>query len=155
MADTNIFQNRRSRRVPIIAGAILLALIVALALYRYAPFGAKLPGVQDQPAGTAQAKDGAKPASAGAASTAAAKPAAAPAAPPTPVRVALVKESLVVDDITAVGSLLADESVVIRPEIAGRIVKIHFNEGQAREAGALLVTMDTAVMRSAARADRG
>ena len=52
------------------------------------------------------------------------------------------------DDVTAVGSLLAEESVVIRPEIAGRIVKIHFAEGQSINAGAPLVSMDTSDLRA-------
>jgi membrane fusion protein, multidrug efflux system len=49
----------------------------------------------------------------------------------------------VVDEITAVGSLLAEESVMIRPEIDGRIVGLHFQEGQAVSAGQRLVTIDS------------
>ena len=63
----------------------------------------------------------------------AAKPAApatpAPAAaakPGLPVRAEPVKVAVVTDDVSAVGSLLAEESVVIRPEIDGRIVGLHF-----------------------------
>jgi membrane fusion protein (multidrug efflux system) len=47
------------------------------------------------------------------------------------------------DDVTAVGSLLAEESVIIRPEIDGRIVGLHFQEGQAVSAGTRLVTIDS------------
>lgn len=73
----------------------------------------------------------------------AAKPAAAPAAKPgLPVRAEAVKLSTVSDDVSAVGSLLAEESVVIRPEIDGRIVGLHFQEGQAVSAGTRLVTLD-------------
>ncbi|MDQ3262021.1 MAG: efflux RND transporter periplasmic adaptor subunit, partial [Pseudomonadota bacterium] len=74
----------------------------------------------------------------------------APEGPPPgpPVKVAMVRESAVTDDVTAVGTLLADESVVIRPEIAGRIVKIHFSEGQPIAAGAALVSMDTSDLRA-------
>ena len=68
--------------------------------------------------------------------------------PGPPVKVAMVRESAVTDDVTAVGTLIADESVVIRPEIAGRVVKIHFNEGQPVAAGASLVSMDTSDLRA-------
>jgi membrane fusion protein (multidrug efflux system) len=49
----------------------------------------------------------------------------------------------VLDDVSAVGSLLAEESVIIRPEIDGRIVGLHFKEGQAVTAGSRLVTIDS------------
>lgn len=47
-----------------------------------------------------------------------------------PVKATPVRIGTVTHDVTAVGSLLANESVVIRPEVAGRVVAIHFNEGQ-------------------------
>lgn len=73
----------------------------------------------------------------------AAKP-AAPAGPPPglPVKAVPVKIGAVIDEVTAVGSLLAEESVVIRPEIDGRIVGLHFQEGQAVAVGARLVSID-------------
>ena len=79
---------------------------------------------------------------------AAAKPATAPApAPPAsagvPVKAVPVKVAGVSDDVTAVGSLLAEESVMIRPEIDGRIVGLDFQEGQAVSSGARLVTIDS------------
>ena len=75
------------------------------------------------------------------------KPAAIKAAGPPkarglPVKAELVKIGDVVDEVTAVGSLLADESVIIRPEIDGRIVGLHFREGQAVSRGQKLVTID-------------
>ena len=75
------------------------------------------------------------------------KPAAIKAAGPPkpsglPVRAELVKVGDVVDTVTAVGSLLADESVIIRPEMDGRIVGLHFREGQAVSRGQKLVTID-------------
>jgi len=82
----------------------------------------------------------------------AAKPAATPpqagagaaaAKPGMPVRAEPVKIARIVDDVSAVGSLLAEESVSIRPEIDGRIVGLHFQEGQAVSAGAKLVTIDS------------
>ena len=47
--------------------------------------------------------------------------------------------------ITAVGSLRSDESVTLRPEVAGRISAIGFQEGQRVAKGSLLVQLDTAV----------
>ncbi len=61
-----------------------------------------------------------------------------------PVRTAPVKIATVSNDISAVGTLLANESVVIRPEVAGRVIGIHFNEGQRVSAQAKLITLDSA-----------
>jgi len=47
--------------------------------------------------------------------------------------------------ITAVGSLRSDESVTLRPEVAGRVVRIGFEEGRPVAKGALLVKLDAAV----------
>jgi membrane fusion protein (multidrug efflux system) len=47
--------------------------------------------------------------------------------------------------ITAVGSLRSDESVTLRPEVAGRIGAIGFQEGQRVTKGSLLVALDPAV----------
>jgi membrane fusion protein (multidrug efflux system) len=46
------------------------------------------------------------------------------------------------DDITAVGSLLSDESVQIAAETAGRISDIKFTEGDVVAAGEVLITLD-------------
>ncbi|MGB8599622.1 MAG: efflux RND transporter periplasmic adaptor subunit [Burkholderiales bacterium] len=61
-----------------------------------------------------------------------------------PVRAVPVKVATVNNDISAVGTLLANESVVIRPEVAGRVTGIHFSEGQRVNAKAKLVTLDSA-----------
>jgi membrane fusion protein (multidrug efflux system) len=47
--------------------------------------------------------------------------------------------------ITAVGSLRSDESVTVRPEVAGRVVAIGFQEGRPVAKGAALVKLDPAV----------
>jgi membrane fusion protein, multidrug efflux system len=47
--------------------------------------------------------------------------------------------------ITAVGSLRSDESVTLRPETAGRISAITFQEGQRVAKGAPLVKLDAAI----------
>ena len=47
--------------------------------------------------------------------------------------------------ITAVGSLRSDESVTVRPEVAGRVVAIGFQEGHPVAKGTTLVKLDPAV----------
>lgn len=75
--------------------------------------------------------------------------AAAPTAmPPMPVEAQPVALGTVIDEIAAVGSLRSNESVVLRPEIAGRISAIHFTEGQAVDAGTLLFSIDDSVYRA-------
>lgn len=64
--------------------------------------------------------------------------------PPTPVRAQPVKVTTLNQSITAVGSLRADETVVIKSEIEGRILRIHFTEGQTVPRGAKLVSLDPA-----------
>ena len=53
----------------------------------------------------------------------------------------VTRETLNVE-VTAVGTLRADETVVVRPEIAGRVATIHFKEGQAVRQGDPLITLD-------------
>ncbi|CAG0982046.1 Multidrug resistance protein MdtA [Burkholderiales bacterium] len=76
-------------------------------------------------------------------SSGAVAPAAAPAAV-TVEAVRVVRASLP-QAITAVGSLRSDESVTLRPEVAGRISAIAFAEGQRVQKGALLVRLDSTV----------
>lgn len=64
--------------------------------------------------------------------------------PPMPVEVAPVRVGAVTDEISTVGSLQANESVVIRAEIAQRIAAIEFTEGRAVKAGDVLVRLDSA-----------
>lgn len=64
------------------------------------------------------------------------------------VEVVTVESSLVRDELVTFGSLSPDESVIIRPEIAGRIAQLHFREGQRIEAGALLVSLDDSIARA-------
>jgi membrane fusion protein (multidrug efflux system) len=66
------------------------------------------------------------------------------APPAMPVKVAPVKVTTVNVEISAVGTLLAEESVMIRPEVPGRVTDIHFNEGQPVAKGARLVSLDAA-----------
>jgi membrane fusion protein (multidrug efflux system) len=68
--------------------------------------------------------------------------------PGLPVKAVQVRLGEVQADVYAVGSLLAEESVIIRPEIDGRVVDIHFAEGQHVAKGAKLVTLDPAEYRA-------
>lgn len=61
------------------------------------------------------------------------------------VEVAAVRTGSLERSWSAVGSIKADESVVVRPEIAGRIVRIGFEEGQHVERGVALFELDDSV----------
>ncbi len=77
------------------------------------------------------------------------KPAGAQAAagPPggfsIPVETAKVALETLQEDVSAVGSLRSNESVVVRPEISGRISGIDFIEGAQVRKGAALVVLDS------------
>jgi membrane fusion protein, multidrug efflux system len=64
------------------------------------------------------------------------------------VEAAPVKLSSVRRQIEAVGSLRSNESVILRPEIAGRITEILFDEGQQVRKGMPLVRLDAAIARA-------
>ncbi len=65
--------------------------------------------------------------------------------PPPVVEVTPVVLGTVERTVEAVGTLRANESVTIRPEIAGRIVAIGFKEGEKVRKGATLITLDDSV----------
>ncbi|NMQ17867.1 efflux RND transporter periplasmic adaptor subunit [Candidatus Competibacter phosphatis] len=64
------------------------------------------------------------------------------AMPPLPVKAAPATHATLNVEVTAVGTLRADETVMVRPEIAGRVETIHFREGQKVRQGEPLVTLD-------------
>jgi membrane fusion protein (multidrug efflux system) len=70
------------------------------------------------------------------------------AMPPTLVEAVRVKLSNLSNQFETVATLRSQESISIRPEIAGRIDKIHFAEGQQVAAGALLFSLDDALTRA-------
>jgi len=73
-----------------------------------------------------------------------------------PVNMMKVAATPVSNTVNAVGALIAEDSVVLRPEIDGRIDRLLFSEGQPVKKGALLVTLDSADQRArvaAAQAD--
>jgi membrane fusion protein (multidrug efflux system) len=63
-----------------------------------------------------------------------------------PVEVASVELMTVSEEVEALGTLAADESVVIAPEIAGRVIALGFREGEPVKAGQALVKLDTAIL---------
>jgi membrane fusion protein (multidrug efflux system) len=67
---------------------------------------------------------------------------------PVVVEVAKVVARAMDDDVTAVGSLVSNESVVLRPEVAGRISLIAFKDGERVRRGDVLVELDAAVQRA-------
>lgn len=64
---------------------------------------------------------------------------------PARVEVTRVRQGEIERSWAAVGSLQANESVIVRPEISGRITKLGFKEGQRVERNALLVQLDDSV----------
>jgi membrane fusion protein (multidrug efflux system) len=73
-----------------------------------------------------------------------------------PVNMMKVAATPVSNTVNAVGALIAEDSVVLRPEIDGRIDQLLFREGQPVKKGAVLVMLDSAEQRArvaAAQAD--
>ncbi len=67
---------------------------------------------------------------------------------PVPVEAVAVQVGPITREIAAVGSLRSDESVMIRPEIAGRVAEIRFEEGQRVAKGDVLLTLDDSTWRA-------
>lgn len=93
------------------------------------------------------------------AGTRTATPGSAPAARSTPAKAGAAPAEVLVEaadvrverlprSITTVGSLRSDETVVVRPEVPGRVAAIGFREGERVEAGAVLLSLDDSVQRA-------
>jgi membrane fusion protein (multidrug efflux system) len=65
-----------------------------------------------------------------------------------PVETAPVQVGPIQRRLTAVGSLRSNESVILRPEVAGRIADIRFNEGEEVTEGQALVVLDNSIYRA-------
>jgi len=81
------------------------------------------------------------------------RPAAASTAPKGPPPGIVVEASRVQvvslpQAITAVGSLRSDETIIVRPEIAGRVSRIDFREGERVSKDAILVKLDDSVQQA-------
>jgi membrane fusion protein (multidrug efflux system) len=65
---------------------------------------------------------------------------------PVPVEMATVESKDLRETLNLVGTLQANESVILKSEIDGKIASIHFNEGEHVPAGKLLVQLDDSEM---------
>jgi membrane fusion protein (multidrug efflux system) len=126
----------KNQRVTWVAVAVLLA-VAALAwfLSNTGTSGPAVAGVKGE------AKAGAGEAKVDAKAGGAAKGGGGPGGP-TPVEVILVQPTVVQEDLQAVGSLRSNESVVLRPEVSGRIATIGFRDGEVVRKGQLLIGLD-------------
>ncbi|WP_298211255.1 efflux RND transporter periplasmic adaptor subunit [Acidovorax sp.] len=94
-----------------------------------------------QPAGNGAAvAGGAAKGVAGTAATGAGRPVA--------VEVAAVRQMPLRDEAEAVGSLRSRQSVMLRPEVGGRITQLNFRDGQRVRRGQLLVQLDDQLPRA-------
>ncbi len=62
-----------------------------------------------------------------------------------PVEAVPVKLGKVERQVAAIGSLRSSETVIVRPEVAGRVAKILFQEGNKTKAGQVLLELDSAI----------
>ncbi len=113
------------RRIVLPIGVLLLGILL-LALF-----------TRSRSAGGESAQEGPAGGDAGAAST-----------PPMPVDVDTARLSAVTDAVRATGRIEANQSVELRPGETGRVVRIHFREGQLVGVGAPLVKIDDAMLRA-------
>jgi len=68
--------------------------------------------------------------------------------PPTPVETVRPRQQSLATTLNAVGSLRAGEAVTVRPEVAGRIEAVLFDEGQRVDKGTVLFRLDAALARA-------
>jgi membrane fusion protein (multidrug efflux system) len=112
-----------SKKRPLVIAIVVIGLAGLAAFAWYA----------NQSAGIAPAAGGAKP--------------GAPAGGPPggfamAVEIAKVASGKLDDEVTAVGSLKSVDSVVLRPEVSGRVAAIRFADGQKAAKGAVLIELD-------------
>lgn len=68
--------------------------------------------------------------------------------PPTTVEAAKPRQESVSEMLSAVGTLRADEAITVRPELAGRIEAVLFDEGQKVAQGAPLFRLDASLVQA-------
>lgn len=68
-----------------------------------------------------------------------------------PVQVYVVKPTSLTDEVAATGSVLADESVVIKSELSGKITSLNIREGQPVRKGQLLFSINADEAQAAIR----
>jgi membrane fusion protein (multidrug efflux system) len=99
---------------------------------------------QSQPKPAKEVVSAAAPASAGGA------PASGPQKP-AGVEVSKVESITLQDDAQSVGSLRSRQSVMVRPEVAGRVRQLNFADGSRVRKGQLLVQLDDTLQRAEVR----
>lgn len=67
---------------------------------------------------------------------------------PALVEVARVETLTLTDEVQAVGSLKANQGVMLRPEVSGRVAKLGFANGTAVKRGQLLVQLDDTLQKA-------
>lgn len=67
---------------------------------------------------------------------------------PTPVEVVKAKTGTILRRVSTVGKLSAIQSVILRPEVTGKIAKIYFKEGQKVKQGEPLFKIDDAIYKA-------
>ncbi|MCG6873993.1 MAG: efflux RND transporter periplasmic adaptor subunit [Betaproteobacteria bacterium] len=112
-----------------LAGLVILAAIAHYAFRVVSPPGV-VPGVASGQAGKGSV---------------AVRPAGPPGGMAVSVETATVTAGPVREEVSAVGTSRSNESVVVRPEISGRIARIEFDEGKPVRKGQLLVALDDSV----------
>jgi membrane fusion protein (multidrug efflux system) len=118
--------------------AFLLAVVAAIAAAFYLSYLWQRGGATER---TQVASAGNTPAAKSA-------PAAGGFGGPVPVEVVAARTRALRSEVGAVGTLAANESVVLRPEIAGRVSAIAFTEGGPVRKGAVMVELDSQVARA-------
>ena len=73
---------------------------------------------------------------------------AGPSTRAVPVETALARSGAAATLIRATGTLKASDSVVVQPEIAGRVVEVLLEQGQAVTAGTPLVKLETQTLQA-------
>ncbi len=116
-----------------VAALVIVAVLAYFAVDRLSPGPNALAGVKGS--ATSEAAKGTP------------VPGAAKGAPAalTAVEVIQLKPSTVQEDLQAVGSLQSNESVILRPEVSGRISAIGFKDGQIVRKGQMLIALDNSL----------
>lgn len=73
---------------------------------------------------------------------------------PVAVDVSPVSTVRLVEDVNAVGTLRSNEAVILRPEVAARITRLNFSDGEQVRKGQLLVAFDSSVNQAEVRQAR-
>jgi membrane fusion protein (multidrug efflux system) len=134
---------KRSVTVIAIAGLVAVALAAYLLQRSPAILGAGANAGAGSGSGGAsaaqQTASSAAPTKAAADAKGAAK---GPGLGPVPVEVIELRPQRVEEELQAVGTLRSNESVVLRPEVSGRVATIGFRDGQPVRRGQLLIGLD-------------